>query len=827
MKREKVINELLDNHQGDEIRYTTCFQNGCWDAVCPLKCRVRDNKLISVEPDDSVNKGLGREDIDAEKLSQGMVQLRPCPMGHAWQGELYAEDRILYPMKRVGEKGLGKGSFERISWDEALDTIAEKIRYVIDTYGPNSILHANQAFEQTGFELAPWLKAGVAGWGDHSTSGHTIGEKEHLGFDLVKALITGESKNYVGFEAPDLFNSNLIVLWGFDPLVGWFGTVSYYMRLAKERGIPIILIDPRYTISAEVLADQWLPIRPGTDVAMMLAVAQVLYEENLYDHDYVAKYVEPKGFERWRAYLMGENDGIVKSPEWAEPITAIPAETIREFARLYAKSKPVHLQYHYAGAKRHLGEYSATASMLLQAMTGNLTIPGGCQTGCTLTTPDRIPLPTLDLKRAPAEYYPPITMHNNKWAESILKRQEYDAGICTETEFRRAIGCPPESPLPNIQMVIFEDNWINNIHHVNKRMKAIASTYFSWGHAWHMSALTTHYMDIVLPAPVYMFETSDHFHMGMERFMSGPSGMRNYFMYCTKVVDPPGEVRPLFWIWTQLAKRLGVVDKYNPCLKDVSIEDWDDAVEALYKEAYENWAKDPYGYLAYYGIQPKPWEEFLKKPIVRVPIDQAYYPYKSTVDAGEDTFFETPSGKVEFCASTLEVIGKEETRYGGLIEIMPVWDPYYMDEPPNDSFYHPKTKNYPLSMVTPVSVYRQHSCNDPNLRLRECYRHGVWLNPVDAKTRNIKDGDKVFVHNEFGQVVMPAYVTNRLIPGTTCIHHGAYYTPGSEKTELMPTGVDMRGACNFLIGDTHLPHVTGTLLTAGLVQIKKYEGDRK
>ena len=167
------------------------------------------------------------------------------------------------------------------------------------------------------------------------------------------------------------------MLWGIDPLVGWFGSVSYYMKLAQEKGAKVIVVDPRYTNSAETLADQWLPIRPGTDIAMLLAIAHVLYSEDLYDHDYVEKWVEPGGFEKWRAYVMGEVDGVEKTPEWAEGICALPAETIRAFAKLYAESKPVHLQFYYAPAKRHLGEYCASAAMLLQAMTGNLSIAGG------------------------------------------------------------------------------------------------------------------------------------------------------------------------------------------------------------------------------------------------------------------------------------------------------------------------------------------------------------------------------------------------------------------------------------------------------------------
>lgn len=826
MKKDQIVKKHQERHQDASYVYTSCTQNGCWDSSCILRCQVKDGKIVSIEPDDSINKGNAREDIHEDELKQGMIQMRPCAMGHAWKKELDSPTRILYPMKRVGKKGHGNGHFERISWEEALDTITEKLIDIKEKYGPYSILH-NQysSFEKCGFPLAPWFGASFCMWGDHSTSGHTFGETHHLGFDIIKSMVKGESDLMVGFEAPDLFNSKLIVMWGMDPVVGWFGSVSYYMRLARERGAKIICIDPRYTASAEILADQWIPIRPGTDLAMLLAIAYVLYDEDLYDHEYVQKYVEPKGFEKYRAYVMGQEDGQPKTPEWAEEITTVPAETIYAFAKLYAASKPVHLQFYYAPAKRHLGEYSATAAMLLQAMTGNLSIPGGCQTGCSLVTPPRIPIPRVDWQMAPPEYKPPILINNNKVAETMSCREKFDQGIITEEEFRSAIGSPPGAPLPNIKMVIFENNYINNRHHVNKAMDGYSKMEFSWGFQWHLNQPTAEFMDIVLPAPVNMFETTDKFLYGNERFISGPSGMRNYFVYCGKVVDPPGEVRPKDWVWTELAKRLGIVEKFNPRLADVSLEDWDDAVTALYKEAYEIWAKDEDCWLEMLGIEPKPWEEFIKMPVVRIPIDEPFYPYKNKVEAGENPF-ETPTGKIEFSATYAEDNDLTQTKWRGHMDSIPRWEPSYMTEPANDSFYHPKTKKYPLSLVTPVSTYRQHSSNDNNPLLRDdCYRHAVWISAVDAAQRGIKDGDKVRVFNEYGEMIIPAYVTSRTMPGTVAVHHGAWYQPNNVKTELNPFGIDIRGACNLLIGDTHLPHAVGALLTAGLVEIQKFGGE--
>lgn len=831
MNRDELIQKSKSIHDADRVFYTTCPQNGCWDSACVLKCYEKDGKLLAVEPDDTVNKNNVREDVEWEQVWRGMVQMRPCSMGHAWKKELETDTRILHPMKRVGGKGDGNGHFVKISWEEAIDTIVEKMVAIKEKYGPYGIFHTQYgSFNKNGFPLAPWWEASFGCWGDHSTSGHTPGENFHLGFDLTKSMVSGTSPALPGFEAPDLFNSKLIVMWGMDPVVDWFGSVSYYMQLAHEAGVKTIVIDPRYTASCEVLADQWIPIRPGTDLAMLLAVAYVLFDEDLYDHEYVERWVEPEGFAKFRAYCMGEgDDGEAKTPEWAETKCAVPAQTIYEFAKLYAESKPVHLQFFYSCAKRHLGEYSAAAAMLLQTMTGNLAIPGGCQTGSALPTPGRIPTPFADFRRAPSDYTVPALINNNKLTETLACQDDYYSGKMSEEEFRHRIGSPSnDAPLPHVKMLIIENNYVNNHHDTNKRMKGFASTEFNWGFQWHMNQPTAQFCDIVLPAPVYMFEGMDQFMYGHQRFVSGPSGMRNYFTYCAPGLPYPGEIRPKEWVWTEIAKRLGVVDEYNPRMKDVPLDKWVEESEKIYKEAYETWAKDENGQLKRLGINPLSWEDFQKDPVVRVPIDAPYYPYKTCMENGVNPF-QTLSGKIEFYSNYVAQNDLTETKWRGKFDPMPVWKPSYMNDDvataSEDGFYNPKAKKYPLSLVTPVSIYRQHSSNDNNPLLRDdCYRHGVWISAVDAQARGIHDGDPCRVYSETGEMEVPAYVTSRMMPGTAAVHHGAWFQGDGKKTQLNPYGMDLRGAPNILLNDIHLPHILGALLIAGLVEVEKVEG---
>lgn len=829
MSRDKILKKLDAQHQGEEVTYLTCTANGCWDASCILRVRSKDGKVTAIEADDTINKNVAREDayITDEEIKSGMIQHRPCVQGHSWAAELYAEDRITKPLKRVGGRGPGKGHFVEISWDEALDTIADKMKETRELFGPASMHHTHLTFfEISGWPLAPYMDGPVAAWCDHSTSGALAGEKLVLGYDPARNLFAGKGGSMVGYEAPDLFNSNLIILWGWDPLVGWHGPTSYYLKLAKERGAKIVVIDPRYTLSAEVLGDQWIPIRPGTDHAMLLAMAQVIFEEDLLNHEYIAEWVEPNGVEKFKNYLMGGEDGEVKTPEWAESICAVPAETIRELARLYATSGPVHLQLHYSVGKRHYGDYNHTAAMILQAMTGNISIPGGCETGTVLATPTHLPsMPDVraELKQAPPEFKPPVVMANNKLAEAVYLRPKLDSGEITEEEYRRAIGTYPDAPTPNIQFVFFMNNWLGSLQDYNKRMKTAEMLHFTCGIQWHLNSPTVEFLDIVLPGPIHELETLDPYHLDAKRFRTAPGGMNNYFFFANNAVEPPEDIRPIDWIWTQLAKRLGIADKYNPVLKDVPHNQYTDELRKLYKKAYEKWVPEAKEEYAELGVELEPsWEEFLKNPVVRVPIDEPFHAFKNTLDEGSDEVFRTPSRKIEF--SHERTAGEIRDLFGGQYDDIPRWKPSYQVEPPLDSYYHGRTKKYPLSLVTPVSIFRGLSKHDSNEILRDCYNHRVWLNPADAQARGLKDNDRVLVYNEIGEAIMNVFVTSKILPGTTAMHFGGWYKPSSVITEKMPYGIDTRGSCNLFTMDKHLPHIVNSVITSGLVEVEKLGG---
>ena len=818
----------------DIIRYTTCSEH-CF-SMCVIKAHIRDGKIWAIEPDDTINRGIAREDghLSDELIDKCMIAARPCTRGYAYIRNLNAPNRLLYPMKRVGEKGNGK--WERISWDEALDTIANKLKYYKEKYGPLSIAD----FGSDGFALSSWFGAGVADWGGHSLQG----------VDEPELWVLGRQTHEERQDESNLLKSKLIVLWGFNPGTTLSNHVIYTMMRARERGIPIISIEPRYTPTAETVASQWIPIRPTTDVAMMIAMANVWFKEDLCDKEFIKKWVEPDGLRQWKDYVLGVSDGVDKTPQWAEKICGVPAETITEFARLYARSKPVNLNTSWSLGRQFWGENGIRAGMYLQALTGNTLTPGATASGDSAgefgVHEPTLPKPVVDWQRAPGIYQAPILLAHFKWPEAIVLREKLDKGEMTIDEYNRVIGNTPGNPPPNIKMLILSTtNPIMTHPDVNTNIRAFKKLDFTVVFSYHLDNPTARYADIVLPQMHKAFEGRDaYFGMGggsRDLFVSAPTNLNgNYFVYKQKCVDPPGEIKAPGWIWVQIAKRLGIAEQYNPRLANVPDDKWDETIENLHREAYEKWALLP----EIVPLKPPSWEEFQKKPVFRWLVDEPHYTYKNIIERGENPFKRTESGKIEFYSKELAA-GLENTaltsdgtvnspgrkirpangRYGG--GNLP---PIAQMSMGGRSTYHSKdVEQYSLLMSSPHGLFRIHTLLDNQpLLSKDCYRHAVWISVADAKARGIADDDLVRVYNDQAEIIMPAYVTSKVVPGTVDIFHGGWYMPGRNKTKLMPEGIDTRGASNLMTHyDEHLPDtIIDHQPCKALVEIEKWGGAR-
>lgn len=820
-----------DRLDGAEVRYTVCAQNGCWDG-CLLRCYVKDGKLLAVDNGDPLNAGDAREDVGMEAAREGMLQHRPCVRGHLWRKSLYDPNRVLHPLKNVGEKGNPK--WQQISWDEALDTIADNIKDITAKYGPLSI-HSNGFV----FGVGMYAGFGYGSWGCCSFAGHQIADHQVLGIGDT------EFSKCWGVEPQLLLNSKCIIAFGWNPGVTR-PEYAYMMTLAKEQGTPIIMIDSRYSPSVAAYASQWIPIKSGTDLSFMMAMAHVLFEEDLLDDAYVEKFVEPEGLAKWRDHINGVDDGIAKTPEWAEKICGVPAETIRGVARLYGQhhgysdKKPCYMITNWSLGRSQRGENAARVGVYLQALTGNVGVNGGFFNGGGGGIPPYFPqpMPAMTGVAMMPTYMPPFIMHFRGWMDAVLLKDDLDAGKISEAEYRARIGSSADMPLPDIHMVFTQNGNDIGTHDTNKVNAAFKKVDFVVSAVAFLDRPEAQYADIVLPMADKVFEDYNSFpdNYGFVAPTNLATGtFSNYMLMKRKVVDAPGEAKPMQWINAQIAKRLGCGDTFAPRFMDVLDDDaaWDARYEQIQAEAYEMWRPQFAAWAEETGCEVKEaptWEEFQKSPIFRVPYKkEPFYPLKDQID--NDVPFNTPSGKIEFYSQFLADPDMAEKAYvfpdgtptfscyGGSKPA--VIDPIATYIEPPDHPNSPAAEKFPLRLITPHTFFRQHMMHDSNLWTKEEARHGLWINPVDAAARGIKDNDKIHIFNAKGEGYMPAYVTSRIAPGTICMEYGGWYKPGAEKTELMPDGVDMRGSANIYTDSECYPWVTGGLHCANLAQVEK------
>ena len=253
-------------------------------AAC-LKVHVQDGIVRRIETDD------GEE-----------PQLRACARGRAYRQRVYAPDRVQTPLRRTGKRG--EGSFEPISWEAALDEVASRMQDIRQRFGNEAIMYIAYSgntgtflHSQLGvFRLLTLFGGFTPCWGSASFWGSLFSSEATYG-----TLLAGHTPD-------DILNARLILMWGWNPAETVQKTnTAWYLAQAREQGAHIIAIDPRFTDSAAAFAREWVPIRPGTDTAMLIAMAHVMITENLHDRAFLEK--NTSGFETFEQYVLGASDG--------------------------------------------------------------------------------------------------------------------------------------------------------------------------------------------------------------------------------------------------------------------------------------------------------------------------------------------------------------------------------------------------------------------------------------------------------------------------------------------------------------------------------------
>ena len=278
----------------------TMGRNNC-GGRCRILVEEQDGKILSIKGDPSY----------PDKM--------PCVRGLSYHKTFLCEERLTKPLKRVGKRG--EGTFEEISWEEAIDWITKEWIRIREVYGPASrYVNYGWGVEAllNGNNLAKRLLRLDGGHLDYYNSYSTACT------NYTTPYLYGTE--YSGSSYETLLDSKMIILWGHNPAETRFDNLMYYLRKAKKQGTKIVVIDPRKTATVKVLDAEWIGIKPTTDGALMDAMAYVIWKEDLYDHFFVEE--RCFGFDQYFAYLSGAEDGIKKTPAWAEQITVSSVESV-------------------------------------------------------------------------------------------------------------------------------------------------------------------------------------------------------------------------------------------------------------------------------------------------------------------------------------------------------------------------------------------------------------------------------------------------------------------------------------------------------------------
>lgn len=715
-------------------REKVVLTGGCHDCGgrCVHRVHVKDGVIVRFETDDGE-----------------YPQYRSCLRGRAYRQKVYDPDRLKYPMKRVGARGEGK--FVPISWDEALDTVAGELRRVKEAYGPSAILfvsgtgspgylHSYMPVERLLYQFGGCRVR----WGSHSAEGSRFASNVTYG------------TVFAGHSLEDLLNSRLIILWAFNPAVVISGNnTSLYLAQAREAGARIISVDPRFTESVAVFAHQWIPIRPGTDAAMLIAMAYVMIKENRHDRRFLDTYTT--GFDKFQEYVMGHEDGVAKTPSWAENITGVPAATIENLAREYAGIKPAALITSPGPGRSAYGEQYHRAASTLAAMTGNIGIHGGYPAGHSPIGAAR----RLPVGRNPVESGMPANLLEG-FDSALKSRFRVHVTKIWDALIRgKAGGYPDDFKL----LYIATTNCLNSLLNTNRAVNAMQSPEFIVVHEQCMNA-TARFADILLPINTHM-ERNDIYRPNHGSF----------YIYANKAIDSLYESKSDFEVAVELASRLGVSD-----IGDKTEDEW-------LREMAKSISAIP------------DYDEFKRNGIHRWQPARPVVAFEAQIENPVNNPFPTPSGKIEIYSQALADLNN--------LELPPI--PKYIEA--WECHQDPLVKKFPLQLITPHSKRRANSVHDNIPWLRELKPQVVMMSTADAKVRGIRDGEPVKVFNDRGKMIIPAWVTERIMPGVVAIEEGAWYQPDED-------GVDRGGCANVLTNDRPSPGGAFPCNTA-LVQIEK------
>lgn len=710
-----------------EEPYVTTHASFCdCGRKCKMVAEISEGCVLSIRPDRSF----------PDKKFVG------CARGHQYRQTFLSPHRLRYPMLRIGARG--EGRFRRISWEEAEAYVAEAIQKTGQLYGPGSRY------------VMPASGVGALVRGDRFIKDLLALTGGYLNYyNYYSASCAEHALPYVfgtdvcGSSEEELWKTKLLILWGHNPAnTIWGDAFLPNLAKAKAMGVRIVVIDPRYSETAMQYASQWIGIRPSTDGAMCDAMAYEIWSRGLQDQEFMDRFCigfdeehmpdGVDGSECYRAYLFGQKDGVVKDAEWAEAITGVPADTIRDLAVAYATTKPACLMPGLGPQRTLNGEQNCRSFAMLACLTGNVGKPGGGSGG--YLNKHGHPVPSYRIRENPY----PGKIPSFLWFKAADDWRS----------FRPEDGLQGVGSLDTGIKLIFNlasGMLINQHSNINETVRILSEEgkieYLVFSDLFMTPG--ARFADLLLPG-VSFFETEN---------VVPPWNASDYLLFNQQAISPVFGGR-FEYEWIQ--ETAALLGWQSTLCKDRSMEEW-------LKTLYEGHRR----------VEPElPDYETFRKAGCYVYRETPYeIAFQEQIEKGVP--FSTPSGKIEIFSRRL--YDRHQTELPGV--------PRYT--PCEEGAQDPLRNRFPLLLIGFHTKRRCHSMHDNNPNLDALERPALWMHPADADQRGIKDGDLVEIFNDRGRIRIPAKVTGRIVSGCVALSEGGWYTPDKN-------GVDCRGSINVL-----------------------------
>ncbi len=678
----------------------------------------------------------------------------------------------------------GEDEFVELPWDEALDIAAAEIDRVRKTHGNGAIFGGSYGWASAGrfhhalSQIHRFLNCTggyVSSYASYSTGAAQAIMPHVLGLNFLK-LMYGEQNSWPMIAE---HTEMLVMFGGINPKnaqVSMGGVTRHettnWLKSFADGGMDLVNISPqRGDAPTEA---RWLPIVPGSDTALMLAIAHVLETEDLCDRGFLERCAT--GYEKFCSYLLGALDATPKAPEWAEPLCGIPADEIRKLARQMAAKRTL-ITVAWSLQRAQNGEQPYWMAATLAAMLGQIGLPGGgIGYGYGAIGAIGVPIKRLD----------GMTLPQGKNAISDFIPVARIADMLLEP------GTPYEfngqnRTYPDIRLIYWAGG--NPFHHHQDLNRL--------NDAWQQPdtiivnepwwTATAKRADIVFPT------TTPY-----EREDIGRAPSDSFLFNMPQLIEPVGDARDDYEIFSGLAERLGCAEVFT---EGRTAEEW---LRHLYDRFRQNVAAD--------GIEVPGFDHLREKNWVELPIagaEHASVPFAAFRDDPATAPLGTPSGKIEIFSETIDSFGYTDC----------LGHPSWIA--PDDWLGSSHSKQFPLHLVSPQPGDKLHSQLEAALADMDGARPSLMaITHEDAQQRGIEDGSLVRVFNDRGACIARAQVTSDIRPHVIAIPTGAWFDPGSD-------GDDTQGNPNVLTRDIGTSRLgQGSSAHSTLVEVQPLDRER-